>query len=236
MTKLEVDMFATIIIPVLNEAARIGGLVRYLRAHSQGVVAEILVVDGGSSDQTPALAAAAGARVLHCPVQSRAAQMNAGARQAATDWLWFVHADTTPPPGFAADLTAVAAGGRVAACYRYRFDSPSLLLRFNSYFNRFSMLWCQGGDKTFFIRKDIFEALGGYDERFVIMEEYDFLKRMRRRQHPLYIIPENALVSARKYKHNSWLRVQLANTLTFMLFRLGVAPVLMKKFYRKMLH
>ena len=218
MTKLEVDMFATIIIPVLNEAARIGGLVRYLRAHSQGVVAEILVVDGGSSDQTPALAAAA------------------GARQAATDWLWFVHADTTPPPGFAADLTAVAAGGRVAACYRYRFDSPSLLLRFNSYFNRFSMLWCQGGDKTFFIRKDIFEALGGYDERFVIMEEYDFLKRMRRRQHPLYIIPENALVSARKYKHNSWLRVQLANTLTFMLFRLGVAPVLMKKFYRKMLH
>ncbi|MCC6460539.1 MAG: TIGR04283 family arsenosugar biosynthesis glycosyltransferase [Saprospiraceae bacterium] len=227
-------MQTTIIIPVLNEAARIGSLVRYLWAHSEGTVAEILVVDGGSSDDTVAVAAAAGSRVLHCPVRSRAAQMNAGARQATTDWLWFIHADTTPPPSFAVDLSAVVQEGRDAACYRYRFDSPSLLLRVNSYFNRFSMLWCQGGDKTFFIRKDIFQALGGYNEHFVIMEEYDFLKRMCPR-HPLFIIPKNAVVSARKYEQNSWLRVQLANTLTFTLFRLGAAPALMKKFYRKML-
>ena len=119
-------------------------------------------------------------------------------------------------------------------CYRYKFDRPDFLLKINAYFNRYPWLWCQGGDKTFFIKKTIFNQLGGYDEHYVIMEEYDFLRRAMSR-YRLHTFPEYAIVSARKYEQNSWLRVQLANMLVFNLFRLGVAPVRLKKLYGRMI-
>jgi len=224
----------SIIIPVLNEAARIGPLVRYLREHGSGAVAEVLVVDGGSRDDTPRLAAESGATVLHCPVCSRAAQMNAGARAARGEVLYFVHADTLPPESFAADIGASLVSGYAMGCYRYRFDSPRFLLKINAFFNRFHWLWCQGGDKTFFINREIFDALGGYDEHFVIMEEYDFLRRAMP-LHPLHIVPKYAVVSARKYEVNGWLRVQWANMVVFRLFRKGADPQEMRAVYKRLL-
>ena len=224
----------SIIIPVLNEAARIGSLVRYLREHGSVAVAEVLVVDGGSSDGTADLAAEAGARVVPCPVCSRAAQMNAGARAARGEVLYFVHADTLPPTSFATDIGASLASGYSMGCYRYRFDSPRFLLKINAFFNRFHWLWCQGGDKTFFIRREIFDALGGYDERYVIMEEYDFLRRAMPR-YRLHIIPKYAVVSARKYEVNGWLRVQWANAAVFRLFRKGADPQEMRAVYKRLL-
>ncbi len=224
----------SIIIPVLNEALSIEKLVCYLREHGGISVFEVLVCDGGSSDDTVQLARAAGASVIHCPVQCRAAQMNAGARAAQGDVLYFVHADTRPPESFAADIQAALQKAYQMGCYRYRFDSPRFLLKINAFFNRFHWLWCQGGDKTFFIRKEIFEQLGGYDEHYVVMEEYDFLRRAMP-QFRLCIVPKYALVSARKYEVNSWLRVQWANAVVFRLFRLGRAPQDMRTVYRRLL-
>lgn len=224
----------SIIIPALNEAARIGPLVRYLREHGGMAVAEVLLVDGGSDDGTPRLAAEAGATLVPCPVCSRAAQMNAGARAAQGAVLYFVHADTLPPESFAADIRESLASGYAMGCYRYRFDSPRFLLKINAFFNRFHWLWCQGGDKTFYIRREIFDALGGYDERYVIMEEYDFLRRAMPR-HRLHIIPKYAVVSARKYAVNGWLRVQWANAAVFRLFRKGADPQEMRAVYRRLL-
>lgn len=224
----------SIIIPVLNEAASIGKLVCYLREHGSNSVSEVLVCDGGSNDNTVQLAAAAGASVVHCAVQSRAAQMNAGACVAQGDVLYFVHADTLPPESFAADIQAALEKGYNMGCYRYRFDSPRFLLKINAFFNRFHWLWCQGGDKTFFIRKEVFEQLGGYDERYVVMEEYDFLRRAMP-QFRLRIIPKYALVSARKYEVNGWLRVQWANAVVFRLFRRGSEPQDMRATYQRLL-
>ncbi len=224
----------SIVIPVLNEAARIGPLVRYLRGHGGEVLAEVLVVDSGSQDGTVGLAAEAGAVVVRCDVCSRAAQMNAGARAAQGEVLYFVHADTLPPTSFAADIRDSMASGHVMGCYRYRFDSPGLLLKINAFFNRFHWLWCQGGDKTFFIRREIFDALGGYDEHYVIMEEYDFLRRAMPR-YPLHIVPKYAVVSARKYEVNGWLRVQWANAVVFRLFRKGADPQEMRAAYKRLL-
>ncbi len=226
-------MNLSIIIPVLNEAARIGKLVTFLRTHSC-LTTQILVVDGGSTDETFQTAAAAGAQVISCTVCSRAAQMNIGARRAQGDVLYFIHADTYPPISFETDIQAALNGGFEMGCYRYRFDSPHLLLKINAYFNRFHWLWCQGGDKTFFIRREIFEKFEGYNEYYTIMEEYDFLRRTMP-HHPLYIVPKYATVSARKYRQNGWLRVQLANMVVFNMFRLGAKPQRMKHIYRSLL-
>lgn len=223
-------MFLSIILPTLNEANHLRHLLPYLRSHVGERSFELIVVDAMSTDDTAAVAVEEGAYLIRCEQRNRAVQMNAGARQARGEVLYFVHADTLPPPSFAADIEAEMAAGAVMGCYRYRFDSPSRLLRINAYFTRFQRLWCQGGDKTFFIRREVFEALGGYDERFVVMEEYDFLRRAMKK-YPLRILPKDVIVSARKYEHNSWLRVQLANAGAFLLFRLGIEPRRIKRFY-----
>jgi len=226
-------MRISIIIPVLNEAERIEAQVRYLAEKGGDAVAEILVVDAHSEDETASLAAAAGARVLQSPVRSRATQMNLGARAAQTDVLYFVHADTVPPESYIADIQATFEAGYVMGCFAYRFDKDNFWLNINGYFNRYDFLWCQGGDKTFFIKKEIFEELGGYNERFVIMEEYDFLRRAMPR-YKLFTVQNFAIASSRKYLKNGWTRVQIANIITFNMFRLGVSPVRMKQFYKMM--
>lgn len=227
-------MLLSVIIPVLNEAEHIGSLVRYLHEKGGRAIAEILVVDGGSEDGTVQLATAAGATVLSCPLCSRAAQMNMGARAAKSDVLYFVHADTVPPETFAADIKAGLEAGYVMGCYRYKFDSSRFLLKINAFFNRFHFLWCQGGDKTFYIRREAFFELGAYDEQYVIMEEYDFLRRAMTR-YPLLIIPKYAIASSRKYIQNGWFKVQYANAVVFRMFRRGVDPAEMKRTYKRLL-
>jgi len=224
----------SIIIPTLNEAAHIGRLVRYLLENSDGAVAEILVVDCHSKDGTAQIAIEAGARVLLSKECSRAAQMNLGAREAKSNVLYFVHADTLPPASFAQDIQRELEAGEVMGCYRYQFDSPKWILKFNAYFVRYTWLWCQGGDKTFFIKKEIFEEFGGYDEHFVVMEEYDFLRKAMKK-YRLRVLPKYVIVSARKYEHNSWLQVQLANIGAFYLFRIGAKPSRIKQFYKSFL-
>ncbi len=225
----------SIVVPTINEAGRIGELVSYLLEHGQGHLAEVIVVDAGSHDGTQEAAAAAGAKVLGLQVASRAKQMNAGAAIAQGDILYFVHADSIPPNTFAADILAEVRSGNPMGCYRYVFDSSSLWLKFNAWFVRFKWLWCQGGDKTFFIRREIFQELGSYDESYVVMEEYDFLRRAMQK-YPLRIIPKNVVVSARKYEKNSWLRVQIANITAFSMFRLGMSPSRIHNTYKRLLY
>lgn len=222
------------IIPTLNEAETVVPLITFLRENGGSALLEILVVDGGSSDGTPDIACAHGARVLRCPVKSRAAQMNLGALNAAGDVLYFVHADTRPPKSFAADIEYALRNGIDMGCFKYHFDSPRFCLKINAWFSRFNWLWCQGGDKTFFIHRHTFTALGGYNERYIIMEEYDFIRRARKRFR-MQTLQQPATVSARKYRLNSWWSVQATNMLVFTLFRLGCPPNLLKRTYKRLI-
>jgi rSAM/selenodomain-associated transferase 2 len=229
-------MKLSIIIPTYQEADNIAKLVAYLRKHGAEHVQEIMVVDGGSKDETVAEALKSGASVipLNAATPSRALQMNLGAEQAQGDVLYFVHADTLPPSTFASDILHELNAGYHMGCYRYQFDSPRSILKFNAWFVRFQWLWCQGGDKTFFIRKNIFWELNGYNPDFVVMEEYDFLRHAKKK-YPLRIIPKNVVVSARKYEKNSWLRVQIANAVAFSMFRLSMDSRRIRDTYRSLL-
>ncbi|MDX2070461.1 MAG: TIGR04283 family arsenosugar biosynthesis glycosyltransferase [Haliscomenobacter sp.] len=228
-------MNVSIIIPTLNEASNIARLLEYIRQNAGPELLEVILVDGGSTDDTAGIALANGAQVIDCPIRSRAAQMNLGARHAQGEVLYFIHADTLPPQNFLKAIRTALETGWCMGCFRYRFDSPSWLLKCNAWFTRFNFLWCQGGDKTFFIIATTFAELGGYDEKYVIMEEYDFIRRARKK-YPMPTLPYNATVSARKYEHNSWLRVQFANWLVFNLFTAGLEPVRLKKIYRQILN
>ena len=227
-------MQISVIIPTFNEDQNIGQLVEFILIHGQDSVAEVIVVDGNSTDSTVEVAAKARARVLHCATKSRAAQMNLGAGEATGDILYFVHADVKLVDSFVNDIKDALTSGFDAGCYRYQFDSKKSILKINAYFTRFNRIMCRGGDQTLFIKRDVFEELGRFDERFVIMEDYDFIQKIQKR-YKFRIIPKSILVSDRKYHSNSWLRVQLANLTIFIMYLSGVPPQKMARYYKKLL-
>lgn len=228
-------MTFSIIIPTLNEAENIAQLVQFLKKNGDSRLLEIIVVDAVSTDTTVEYARTEGAKVLISHKQGRSVQMNIGARAAKGDVLYFIHADCTPPATYLDDIEQAITEGHPIGCYRYRFDNQRFILRINAYFNRFEPLWCRGGDETLFIKKETFEQLNGFDESYCIMEEYDFIKRARA-VFSFKIIPKYAIVSARKYETNSWLRVQIANMTAFKMFRSGEPSEKIAQTYREMLN
>lgn len=229
-------MSISIVIPALNESACIGQTVAHLLQYGGGHVQEVLVVDGGSTDDTVGQAEAAGAMVLPAPEKGRALQMNFGAAHSQGDIVYFVHADTLPPACYAGDILQAVQNGYQMGNFEYRFDRAGWLLQCNAWFTKLPFLFCQGGDKTFFIRKQDFQALGGYDAKHIVMEEYDFVRRARKAGYKLAILPAKCTVSARKYERNSWMRVQAANLLVYNLWSWGLAkPDKLKDIYRKIL-
>lgn len=227
-------MKLSVIIPVLNEAGIIEKLVSYLRTYGGDVIREIIVVDGGSTDQSTELASGAGALTVQSPGKGRAAQMNYGASHATGDILYFIHADTLPPRSFVADILSAMDNGYKIGRYKTRFDSPRFLLKINAFFTRFDWFMCMGGDQTLFITRELFQQTGGFDGTMRIMEEFEFCQRAR--QGVKYKIMEGtALISARKYETNSWLRVQRANYTIVKMYRRGASQEALVKKYREML-
>lgn len=223
----------TVIIPTLNEAQNIKRLLKHLKDGGDESV-EIIVVDANSADGTAAVARASGAIVIECQQASRAHQMNLGAQAAQGEILYFVHADAIPPNSYRKDIVAAVERGSQFGCYRFKFESKSPLLAINSFFTRFKFLWCRGGDQTLFIRKDIFEKEGGFDEYYIIMEDYDLIIRLWKK-YTFTIIPKSVAVSARKYQHNGYLQVTLANLKVFRMFKKGYAPALLKEKYYELI-
>lgn len=230
-------MRISVIIPTFNEEKNIGPLVEYLRNEGGSALQEIIVADGGSHDQTAEMAQKAGAMVVVSPKKGRAAQMNYGVSFATTDLLYFVHADARPPRGFTADIQTAIGEGYASGCYRFRFDSEKTILKLNNYLTHLNILTARGGDQTLFITRPLFEELNGFDEYYVIMEEYDLLRRLWNKNRKLFkIIPKDVFVSARKYDTNSWARVQVANLVAMTLFRCGAPPTRIADTYKKMLN
>ena len=225
----------SILIPTYNEARYIRALLEHLKRISEGYEVEILVCDGGSTDNTVSQAEMPGVQVLHSPVKGRAGQMNYAAGKAVGDILFFVHADCFPPVTCFSAISSELSKGADAGCFRYRFDSEKPLLKLNAYFNRFGGLICRGGDQTLFIKHEVFKKLNGFNEKFIIMEDYDLVRRIQQ-QYTFSVIPEYAVVSARKYEHNNWFKVNFANSVAMFLFLSGIAsPQRIKSTYHSLI-
>ncbi len=225
----------SIIIPVLNEYQNLKELIPLIRKNGGDFLVDLIVVDGGSKDGSVELAQQLGATVVELKEASRAKQLNLGAAKSHGNTLYFVHADTRPLASFAEDIQKARLKGYRAGCYRYQFDSNHPLLRFNSWATRFNGLFSGGGDQSLFISKRFFEELGGFDSQFCIMEDFDFVRKIKKKT-SFYIIPKSIRVSSRKYEHNSWLRVQVVNLYVFLRFLYGTPPQKLKSIYLKHLH
>ncbi len=226
----------SIIIPAVDEASIIARAVLQFTQHPHSSFLEVIVVDGGSRDQTKEVALEAGAKVIESPKRNRAAQMNLGAWSAKFPLLYFVHADVQVPKSFCDDIFLSINNGFESGCYRSDFESYPGLMRLNAYMTRFKLLTFRGGDQTLFITKSAFDKLNGFDEYYTIMEDYDFIARLWKAKIPFELIQKDVVISVRKYEKNSWLRVQIANGIAMFLFKQKKSPEVIKKYYRKFLN
>jgi len=215
-------MTIAVVIPALNEEDRLTDTLR----HTAGVgFDEILVVDGGSTDRTRASAEAFGfARVLTSP-PGRARQLNAGAKASRSDVLLFLHADTRLPDTARQNIeSALADPTVVGGRFDVRFDSPSMwagiISTFMNYRSRLTRV--STGDQAMFVRRDIFERLGGFPD-IPLMEDVAFSARLKRTG-PTQALRESVTTSFRRWEQQGPLRtVLLMWTLRF-LYWIGVSP------------
>lgn len=220
----------SIIIPALNEAARIAEAVRRARETEPH---EVIVVDGGSSDETAALARQAGACVV-TTAPGRAIQQNTGARHATGDVLLFLHADTWLPPDAVHQIeSALAVAAVGCGAFRQRIEAEGLAYRLLERGNawRVKSRGIAYGDQGIFVRRAPFEELGGFPE-VRLMEDLLLMKRLRRRAWPV-LLPGPLHVSARRWQRHGVLRQTARNWLLLAAARCGVSPDRLASFYAR---
>jgi rSAM/selenodomain-associated transferase 2 len=189
-------------------------------------------VDGGSTDATAAIAARfPQVRLLASP-RGRARQMNAGARAARGDVLLFLHADTSLPDGaLAAMEAAVGDPGVVAGRFDVRFDNPRHVFRMIAWFMNQRSRWSgiSTGDQAIFVRREVFEALGGYPD-MPLMEDVELCRRLKRRGR-LAALRLRVTTSARKWEREGAVRTILLMWTLRLLYMAGVPPRRLHRWY-----
>lgn len=218
----------SIIIPVLDEGAIIGQTLAQLTQYSK---IEIIVVDGGSQDNTVAIASCA-AKVVTVTGKGRAGQMNAGADLAQSDVLLFLHADTQLPPNFVELVTKTLNQNKViAGAFELAIDGSDISLRWLEMLVklRSRLLSLPYGDQALFIFKQTFQAAGGFAD-LPIMEDFEFIQRIKSKG-KIAIAPAAVTTSARRWLKLGVWQTTAINQLMIVGYYLGISPAKLSKFY-----
>ncbi|MEQ1805772.1 MAG: TIGR04283 family arsenosugar biosynthesis glycosyltransferase [Burkholderiaceae bacterium] len=220
----------SIVMPVLNEAGAIVASLQGLAAlRASG--AEVIVVDGGSSDATLERCKGHADLALLAP-RGRARQMNFGAARAAGATLLFLHADTRLPAGALGLVQRALDAGHDWGRFDVGIEGRSLLLPMIAWFmnwrSRLSRI--ATGDQAIFVRRDVFDALGGFPDQ-PLMEDIELCKRLRKRGRPA-CLTQRVVTSGRRWERDGvWRTIFLMWRLRF-LYWIGVSAQQLAKAYR----
>ena len=193
----------------------------------------MIVVDGGSTDGTVDLARSWGAKVIQTR-PGKARQMNCGAAAASGEILVFLHADTRLPDDFLRlILAALNHTGVVAGAFRLSIDSRAAGIRFIELMAavRSRYLQLPYGDQALFMKKSIFETIGGYAD-VPIMEDFIMVRRMRRKG-KIAILPAAVVTSPRRWLRFGILKTWLVNQMIVIAYYLGISPERLARWYRR---
>ncbi len=223
----------SIIIPAYNEETSLPELIEYLVSCSKKseIESEVIVVDGGSTDQTREKAMEYGARVVESKEKGRAVQMNIGAQEAKGDIFYFLHADSFPPETFIEDITSSLEFGAIAGCFRLTFDYEHPILSFYSWFTRFDVDVFRFGDQSLFVRKEAFDELAGFSEHLIVMEDQEIVRRLKTKG-IFRIVSKNVKTSARKYREVGVIKLQLIFTTILTGYYAGISQEKLVRFYK----
>ena len=192
---------------------------------------EVIVVDGGSQDNTIEIVQSYNFKVM-VAVGGRAQQMNVGAAAASGEILLFLHADTLLPPGFDTLVRQVFGADTAAGAFQLQIDSPLWSLRLIELGVNWRSRWLQMpyGDQAIFLRAAVFHQLGGFPQ-LPIMEDFELMRRLRRRG-TIVIVPVPVLTSARRWLRHGVVKTTLLNQIIILSYLLGVSPKRLVRWYR----
>jgi rSAM/selenodomain-associated transferase 2 len=219
-----------VIVPVLDELAELPALAAEL-ARLQRAAAEVVVVDGGSTDGTRAALGGLGVAVVDAS-RGRARQMNAGARATSAPILVFLHADTRLPDGALDAIAGAIDAGAAGGCFRVRIDSPDPRLAVAAAIinMRSRLIASATGDQAIFVRRDLFDRLGGYRE-LALCEDLDLVTRLRR--HGRFALADGEVTTSARRWHGHGVMRTIALMWTLSLgYHLGVSPNRLARWYR----
>jgi rSAM/selenodomain-associated transferase 2 len=219
----------SVIVPVLNEAEHLATTLSHVTL-SPGD--ELIVVDGGSTDETVAIARRFTPAVL-TSAAGRAQQMNRGAQQAQGDILLFLHADThLPPAGLEAVRQVMQETPVVGGAFRLAFMPSTSALRVIAWGANLRSRYVRlpYGDQALFVRHDCFDALGGYPE-VPFLEDVQLVQQLQR-QGKMAFLPQTVHTSGRRWLQDGVVYTTLRNNLVLALYFCGVSPVTLKRWYR----
>ena len=223
----------SIIIPTFNEADKIAETITRIKQVGNGHILEIIIVDGGSSDDTMALAQAEGINVTPGP-KGRGKQMNYGASVAKGDLLYFLHADSIPPQHFTTAILNAHQNGASSGCFRLAFDHDHWFLKANSWFTRFDVNAVRFGDQSLFVTKEVFDKTDGFKEELILMEDQEIIHRLKK--HGRFVVINDVVTtSARKYLENGIYNMQGIFFRIWALYYLGYSQEKLLNLYRRLI-
>ena len=226
----------SVVIPTLNaEQGLAATLAALIPAAVDGLVREVIIVDGGSSDRTARIADDAGAHLLQSE-SGRGKQLIAGAAKARSDWILFLHADTVLEAGWEREVAAlmerVGNGARTAtaASFRFALDDVGLKPRvLEAHVGlRCLLLRLPYGDQGLLIPRRLYEQLGGY-RALPLMEDVDLVRRLGRGR--LVLLRARAVTSAVRYRRDGYAHRALRNFACLLLFYLRVPATRIARIY-----
>ncbi len=220
----------SVIVATVNEAQHLPATLRSIGQPHQHL--EVIVVDGGSSDETVAIASEFGAQVLMAE-RGRARQMNAGAAIATGQSLLFLHADTRLPEGYTERVEDCLSGGAVAGAFRLHIDGAGVALRMVAIgANVRSRLWqLPYGDQAIFMRAATFYQLSGY-RSLAIMEDYELIRRLRRIG-KVRLANASVSTSARRWHRKGVWTTTLRNQQCLVAYHCGLSSERIARLYRR---
>lgn len=225
----------SVIIPTYNEETHIKATIQKLWQYDEGnFIKEIIITDGGSTDNTVAIAKTEGVKIVVSPKKGRAAQMNFGASFATEEILYFLHADTTPPQNFTMDIAKAIEQGYGAGCFMLSFDYNHWFLKANCWFTRFDVDAIRFGDQSLFVTKDAFLKADGFCEKHIVLEDQEFIKRVKKTVR-FTIIKKPVITSARKYLENGIYKTQGIFFIIYFMYSFGFSQQNMVAAYRKLI-
>lgn len=221
-------MGPSVIIPTRNEVASLPTTLDHVIAAWPD--AEIIVSDGGSEDETVAIAGTKGAKVVRAQEASRGVQLRAGVGESSREWILFLHADTW----VSSEAARVADQFRsrseaLIATFQVAFDDSSWLLKRSEWWTRFDSVFTRFGDQGILVRRSYYDRLGGF-QPWPLFEDVDLLRRARRQQ-PVTVLAATVMTSARRFKARGALRQQLSNTWLLLRFLCGGDPFKLARHY-----